>query len=550
MGATFPVAADWFARRQDGKTAAADAGALYAWNTLGAAAGALAAGFWLIPAIGLRGSTWIGVALNVGVAGAAWLLAHSRPAAASATPDRISQTQTAHDSQACVGAQSVVGAPSLALASVATAISGFSALVYEVAWTRLLAVIFGPTTYAFSTMAAAFIGGLALGASAGGWLARRVRRPDIWLGLLLMVAAVIAPVSASIAATRLPLAVAALVVEPAQGFGGILARQALAAALLLLPMAIAIGATFPLAVAVAVGGATTVGRDVARVYAANTLGALAGALAAGFALIPLLGLRSTFQAMGMLGAVGGSICLARACVVNRSASPVRSGRTGWVAAGGIGIVVAVALVWLLPPWDRQLLAGGAYKYAPYLAQGEVDAALHAGTLEYYQEGAAAIVSVKRLTGIRSLSIDGKVDASTGSDMLTQRLLGLLPVLLHGRRGTDQHHRARQRRDRRLGAGGRHRPTRGRGRDLARSGDGFAVLRSRERARPHTAGSPADRRRRAVASSADARPLRRDHLRTIESLDVGGRGAVHPRVLRSRAGGPRARRRGLSMGAHI
>ena len=146
----------------------------------------------------------------------------------------------------------------------------------------MLAVIFGPTTYAFSTMAAAFIGGLALGASAGGWLARRVPRPDRWLGLLLLVAAAIAPISASIAATRLPLAVAALVVDPAQGFAGILARQALAATLLLLPTAVAIGAAFPLAVAVAAGGVTTVGRDVARVYAANTLGALAGALTAGF----------------------------------------------------------------------------------------------------------------------------------------------------------------------------------------------------------------------------------------------------------------------------
>jgi spermidine synthase len=428
MGATFPVAADWFARRPDRKTAAADAGALYAWNTLGAAAGALAAGFWLIPAIGLRGSTWIGVALNVGVAGAAWRLARSRPAARQ--PATGSHKHRRPMAVRIRGAQSFLGTPSLGLASAATAISGFSALVYEVAWTRLLAVIFGPTTYAFSTMTAAFIGGLALGAAAGGWLARRVPRPDRWLGVLLLTAAVIAPISASIAATRVPLAIAALVVDPAQGFGGILARQALAAMLLILPMAIAIGAAFPLAVTVAAGGVTTVGRDVARVYAANTLGALGGALAAGFALIPLLGLRSTFQAMGILGAVGGSICLARAAV-DPSASSVRSGRSAWIAPG-LGIVVAVALIWLMPPWDRHLLAGGAYKYAPYLAPGEVDAALHAGALEYYKEGAAAIVSVKRLTGIRSLSIDGKVDASTGSDMLTQRLLGLLPVMLHGR----------------------------------------------------------------------------------------------------------------------
>ena len=57
--------------------------------------------------------------------------------------------------------------------------------------------------------------------------------------------------------------------------------------------------------------------------------------------------------------------------------------------------------------------------------------LRAGTLEYYKEGAAATVSVRRLTGTTSLAIDGKVDASNAGDMLTQRMLGLLPVLVHG-----------------------------------------------------------------------------------------------------------------------
>src|SRR5438874_5239728 len=62
MGATFPVAADWFA----------DAGALYAANTAGATAGAIAAGFWLIPAIGLRATTGVGMALNLFAAAGAW----------------------------------------------------------------------------------------------------------------------------------------------------------------------------------------------------------------------------------------------------------------------------------------------------------------------------------------------------------------------------------------------------------------------------------------------------------------------------------------------
>jgi spermidine synthase len=92
---------------------------------------------------------------------------------------------------------------------------------------------------------------------------------------------------------------------------------------------------------------------------------------------------------------------------------------------------AIALIVALPRWDHELLASGAYKYAPYLQSADLETVLRAGTLEFYKEGAAGTVSVKRLTGVRSLAIDGKVDASNGADMLTQRLLGLLPVLLHG-----------------------------------------------------------------------------------------------------------------------
>src|SRR5262245_49328053 len=72
MGATFPIASRWIVR--DATTAARDAGGLYAANTLGAAAGAVLAGFALIPALGLRGTTFVGVALNVIAAAGAWML--------------------------------------------------------------------------------------------------------------------------------------------------------------------------------------------------------------------------------------------------------------------------------------------------------------------------------------------------------------------------------------------------------------------------------------------------------------------------------------------
>jgi spermidine synthase len=209
--------------------------------------------------------------------------------------------------------------------------------------------------------------------------------------------------------------------------------QALGTALLLLPMTLALGATFPLALAAAAGGASTAGGDAARVYTANTLGAIAGSLAAGFVFVPALGLRWTFQTAAILAAIGGALCLGIALRGPRTEDGSGTKHQGprtlvWPATVAIA---AVAAILSLPPWDRELLASGAYKYAPYLGSDTLETVLRAGVLEYYKEGAASTVTVRRLTGTTSLAIDGKIDASNAGDMLTQRLLGLLPVLLHG-----------------------------------------------------------------------------------------------------------------------
>src|SRR5439155_732293 len=117
--------------------------------------------------------------------------------------------------------------PAPELACAAAALSGFAALVYEVAWTRLLALVIGPTTYAFATMAAAFIGGLAIGSSVGTRVARRPPAPAVWLAAMLTISAIAAAVSAYIAATEMPLVVAAQVADPNVAFARLVFRQAI-----------------------------------------------------------------------------------------------------------------------------------------------------------------------------------------------------------------------------------------------------------------------------------------------------------------------------------
>jgi spermidine synthase len=478
MGATFPIASRWFV--QHAGHAARDAGNLYAANTIGAAVGALAAGFVLLPFLGLAGATWVGVALNIVAAGGAWQIAkttasaHATAAAplsvAVGTPPadtgaasrtnaalrqphpsasvgvspslakgqvdlrraksdgaRPARTRRARAAQALQGHREDAAAqPSRrrrGLAAAALGISGFASLTLQVVWTRLLALMLGPTTYAFSTMVAVFIAGLAVGAALAARFMARPRsaataQPIVGLAICLALSVGFAA-AAAIFVDRGMLAVAAVVARPDVTFAEVVIRQALIAIALLAPMTIAFGAAFPFAVAVATRDTDTVTADLGFIYAVNTAGAITGALASGFVLIPWLGLHGTIRTVTIVGAIGAIGILAMDRGVRR------------VSFAGAAIAVAVlALGILLPPWDRLLLSSGAYKYAAVMQAPDLRLGLSAGELLYYGEGPSGTVAVRRAGGTTSLSIDGKVDASNAGDMLTQRLLAHVPLLLH------------------------------------------------------------------------------------------------------------------------
>ena len=129
---------------------------------------------------------------------------------------------------------------------------------------------------------------------------------------------------------------------------------------------------------------------------------------------------------------------------------------------------------MAPGWNTALLSSGVYKYTPYLGTMDLREVLEAGDVLYYREGAAGVVSVRRSGAVLSLSIDGKVDASNGGDMLTQKLLAHLPLLLSLVTQAGGSRRSRQRRDRGSGAGPSSRPPR-RHRDFTGSGRGVAPV---------------------------------------------------------------------------
>ena len=405
LGATFPMAIRWFARGS--AEPARESSRLYFVNTAGAAIGAMLAGFVLIPSIGMQGTIYVAMAASVAAALCVFLVLRGAPDVPPALSDTVSRSTRG---------RGVEGWLPIAVLGV----SGFAALVHEIAWTRILSLVLGPTTYAFAATLAAVIAGVAIGSGIGSWLiSTRAAKAAGMLAFTLSLAAVTASWTYAAAGSRIPMMVARYVADSAD-FDQLLLRGVLFTMALILPTSACLGAAFPFALALVDDRLHPAPGRFGLVYAINTLGSVTGSLAAGFLFIPAFGIQPT------LWIVSG--CLI-ACTVVLIFSGALTGMSRVV--GLVTAAVSILLVVTSPPWDRELLASGVYMYAPYVPKDlDLETQLKAGELLYYEEGAAATVSVKKLTGTTTLAVDGKTDASNRGDMLTQKLIAHLPLLLH------------------------------------------------------------------------------------------------------------------------
>ena len=335
-------------------------GALYAANTAGAIGGAIAAGFLLLPALGLRDTVWIGAAVNASACALALVLGRGE---ILALPPVDGATAKA------------VRGPSWVLPLVLA--SGAASFAYEVLWTRLLAQVLGSSVYAFSTMLASVLLGIAVGgalaARFAGDAARAARR---------LAAAELATAALAWAAFRAVDRVPALAQRLDAGASAALGANAALALAILLPPSIAIGASFPFAVRAFTRDAVDAGRASARVSAWNTAGAIAGSLATGFALLPLVGFAGTLRCAAAL-----NLALAAAAAW---LAPRRAPVLFTAAALGAG-----ALLVAPPSEPWQLLRASPLSLEPLR-----------GELSYFGVGRAATVMMLRSDGRLQLRSDG------------------------------------------------------------------------------------------------------------------------------------------------
>jgi spermidine synthase len=416
MGATLPAIARWVeAGRPEGVSWL---GFFYGGNIAGAVFGCLLAGFYLLRVHDTATATYVAVALNVAVAAVALALAAS-PARYEATID-------------CASDRDEVRAAGTRAVYLAIALSGMSALGAEVIWTRLLSLLLGGTVYTFSLILAVFLIGLGIGSTLGASLARRPESARVLFGLCQWLLTAAIAWTAAMISESLPYwpIFPGLSPSPWYTFQLDLVRGLWA----VLPPACLWGASFPLALAAVARPGQDPGRLVGGLYAANTVGAIIGALAFSLWLIPAVGTAGAERALIGLAAAAGLLALTPRLWPARGGLRL-GGATALVAATG----VAGWLAWGVTPVPWPVVAFGRQtaSFLPQAAPGivkDIPDGLDGPDVfcTYVGEGANVSVAVTvTKNGVRSFHGAGKIQASTQpADMRLQRMLGHIPPLVH------------------------------------------------------------------------------------------------------------------------
>ena len=406
LGMTFPLMTGGVLRVRPERAGYAVA-MLYFTNSLGAAVGVLASGFYFISTVGLPGTLTAAAVVNLAVAAAVVLLPGRRAAHGQATPPAAPERARI---------------PLQRLLLVVAALTGLSSFMYEVGWIRMLALVLGSSTHAFELMLSAFILGIAFG---GLWVRRRIEAAGDTVRLLGWV--------------QLAMGLAALGTLPVYGltFG---AMEALLAVLarseagysvfnvashalclaVMFPAAFCAGMTLPLAtVSLLRRGAGE--RAIGQVYAVNTAGAIVGVLLAVHLGFTLLGLKGLIVA-------GAAIDLALGVALLRATGESGARRRLVAPLAAVLGVLAVAGAALLVQFNAELMASGVYRRGWLLPKEH-------GVLVQL-DGKTTTVSVTGNQEILSLRSNGKSDGAVRmdggpptDDEITMTLLGALPQFL-------------------------------------------------------------------------------------------------------------------------
>ncbi len=395
MGASLPALARWAEATPRGVSWL---GYLYSANIAGAVSGCLLAGFYLLRAYDMAVATYTAVAVNFAVALLSFALAG----------------RTKHEAVTLKAPEA--RAPGALWIYLAIAGSGLTALGAEVVWTRLLSLLLGATVYTFSIILAVFLIGLWAGSSWGSYLARRLSRPGMALAACQIGLALTIGWTAYTLAHSLPYWPVDpwLSTDPWFNFELDLMRCVWA----IFPATLLWGASFPLALAAAAAPGEDPGLLTGEVYAANTAGSIAGALAFSLILIPAVGTSGSEQLLIALAAVAAILA-----ALSLRGMPRLASMGAAVVAGGLLIGTVADVPWQVIAYGRRM--------APILRGFQLYDQSHPTTVLYRGEGINSSILISERAGQRHFYVSGKAEASTAPlDMRLERMMGHVPALLN------------------------------------------------------------------------------------------------------------------------
>lgn len=401
MGGTLPALAR--AVEQASDTGRRRTGLLYALNTLGAVAGALVTTFWSLEHLGIRTTIWAAALLNLVVAAVAWF---SRMSAGEAAEEETAEPRREF------------------FVPLAAGVVGFAFLLMELVWYRMLAPLLGGSSYTFGLILAMALLGIGLGGLLYGSGPRQLRPTLAGFAITCSLEALALAVPFALGDR---LAVLAVLLRPLAGAGflPLVLGWTLITAIVVLPAAIVAGYQFPLLIALLGPGRSRVGREVGATYAANTVGAIAGSIAGGFGLLPLLSAPGVWRLVAGLLLV---LALAAAAISLRREGSWRP------LVLPVGLALIGALLASAPGpsafWRHSPIGAGRVS-GDWSGPNELRDAMNSQRrgVVWERDGVESSVAID-ITRETAFLVNGKADGSARADAPTQVMSGLVGSMLH------------------------------------------------------------------------------------------------------------------------
>lgn len=395
MGATLPILIQ--AMTQDLENTGREGSWLYGINTTGGMIGAGAAGMALPLWLGIGGTFFLAIAINLIIAVSTWRRGEAEPQDTGVAGEE-KRHKKSHKRQ-------LLPLPPRTL-FVLAGLSGAGTLALEVLWTRMFSLVFQNSVYSFSLILVLFLLSLAISAGWVGSLARRGGDPYKLLLRALSVVSLLIPLGAWIFIQSSHLEFLFRDTTPI----GYILNITLFTGALVVPVMIAAGMILPLCWVIDQRKNQSTGWQMGSLLGMNTIGGVLGSLAAGFFLIPQLGL---WPGMGLV-AVGyacGSLLVFRS-FLSKGKRPTGAASLSRVTRPVIigSIFIPLLLIW--PSLPTQ-----------HLNSGE--------KLLFFEEGAEAQVAVVELpSGERKLKVNSTYNLGSSAAEVEERRMGQLPLLLH------------------------------------------------------------------------------------------------------------------------